>query len=653
MVKKEENGHERYSSGTLTDGTRRLAAIVFTDIVGYTGLTQSNEALAMRLLSKHRELLRPIFPKYSGREVKTIGDAFLLEFDSALEATECAVELQKTLHEYNQSTKETLLVRVGVHVGDVIHREGDVYGDAVNIASRIEPLASGGGICVSEQVYDQVRNKIPYKLIKLQTSELKNVKYQIDAYKLELPWEKGEMNPVREHDKHRLAVLPLANMSADPADEYFADGMTEELISAVSGISGLSVISRTSVMEYKGKGRRIAEVGDELNVGTVLEGSVRRAGDRLRVTAQLIDVEEDRHLWSEKYDRELDDVFKIQDDIAGKIAQALRVKLASIQELGRKQTENVEAYTLYLKGRYFWNKRSKEGIFEAMKLFQEAINIDPNYARAYSGLADAYHIAADYDFMDMVEGKAKAREMIMKALGLDDTLAEAHASFGLDLLGDLHYQEAQREFRRAIGLNPSYATAHHWLSNCLADLGNLNDAIDEIEKAHELDPLSPIINGVLSGDYEGIGRLDEALAILDKLIESEPTWGYYRRCYFFMITKVKDRAFADLEAWYKLDQDEGRYKWVLASLYGWFGDKEKALHLIRELQGKEFSQKHTWLVALSYAILGEKDAFFAWVDKAIGLNRVSVWDLRYSPFWDKVRNDPRFPNIFKRLGLPY
>jgi len=643
----------------VSDGTRRLAAIVFTDIVGYTALTQSDEPLAMKLLNKHRQLVRPIFLKHSGREVKTIGDGFLVEFDSALEATECAVELQKTLHEYNESAKETLLVRVGVHVGDVIHRNGDVYGDAVNIASRIEPLASGGGICISEQVYDQVRNKIPYKLVKLQAKSLKNVKFQIDAYKLELPWEREEMNPGRQHDKHRLAVLPLANMSADPADEYFADGMTEELISAVSNISDLSVISRTSVMEYKGKGRKISEVGDELNVGTVVEGSVRRSGNRLRVTVQLIDVGEDRHLWSEKYDRELDDIFKIQDDIAGKIAQALKVKLVSIQESGRKQTENMEAYTLYLKGRFLWSKRSKEGVLGALKLFQEAIKIDPNYAKAYSGLADAYYIAADYDFMDRDDGFAKAKEAVTKTLELDDRLAEAHASLGINLSNDMRYEEAQREYRTAIELNPSYATAHHWYSMCLVELGNLNEAIDEIEKAHELDPLSPIIANTLAKNYISIGKLDEALAMLDKLVENEPTDGnaYASRSEIFMLKKIKDRAFADWEAhaaWHKLAQGEELHKLGFAWLHGWFGEKEKASHIVQEMvQEPELLSKYPEIVAHCYAVLGESDEFFAWVDRAIGMKRFSVWELRYSPFYDKVRNDPRCPEIFKKLGLPY
>ncbi len=428
---------------------------MFTDMVGYTALTQTDEPQALSLLETQRNLMQPVLSKHGGRKVKTMGDGSLIEFGSALQATESAVEIQKVLHEYNEARLVKLSVRIGIHVGDVVHTDGDIFGDAVNIASRIEPLAGPGGICISEQVYDQVRNKIPYKLTKLQPKELKNVAFQIDTYKVELPWEGGGMNPGAEHDTHRLAVLPLTNMSSDSEDEYFADGMTEELIAAVSKIRELNVISRTSVMEYKGKGRRIAEVGDELNVGTVLEGSVRRAGNRLRITVQLIDVADDRHLWSEKYDRELDDVFKVQDDIAGKIAEALRVTFKALPETIHKQTENIEAYTLYLKGRFFWNKRRKDGILEAIKLFQAATRIDPAYARAYSGLADAYNIALIYGFMDDTEARPKGRDATMRALELDDTLPEAHASPGLMLFDDLRYQEAQQELRKAMELNPS------------------------------------------------------------------------------------------------------------------------------------------------------------------------------------------------------
>ncbi len=634
---------------------------MFTDIVGYTALTQKNEPLAMKLLEKHRELVRPIFLMHSGREVKTIGDAFLVEFTSALEATECAVEMQKTLHEFNESATERVMVRVGVHVGDVIHRDGDVYGDAVNIASRIEPLASAGGICISEQVYDQVRNKIPYELVRLQPRELKNIAFQIDVYKLDLPWEAG-MRPGSEYDRHRLAVLPFTSMSPDPNDEYFADGMTEELITSMSGLQGLQVIARTSVMNYKKKEKNVSEIGKELRVGTVLEGSVRKAGNMVRVTAQLIDVPTESHLWSEKYDRELDDIFKIQDDIAGKIAGALRVKLASVQEPGKKHTESIEAYTLYLKGRSLWNKRDKEGILGSMRLFQDAIKLDPDYARAYAGLADAYFMAAGTDWMEMADALAKSKEAATRALELDDTLAEAHASLGLNLWGDWRWEEALREFRRAIELNPSYASAHQWYSQCLSDMGRAKEAREETERAHELDPLSPIITmrvGVMDFLH---GKLDEAIATFDRLIEDEPAFAatYSWRALCFALKGMKERAYTDAEAFGKTsaraqfaDAEDAR-NLLLAGLYGWFGEREKALPMIEELIPK-VGKWGIWESAIAdcYATLGSRDEFFSWVDKAMSAKSVDPAGLRYSPFYDKVRDDPRFPEIFKKLGLPY
>ncbi|MGD0478302.1 MAG: adenylate/guanylate cyclase domain-containing protein [Nitrososphaerales archaeon] len=639
----------------MSQSERRLAAIMFTDIVGYTALTQRDESLAMKLLERHRELIRPVFSKHSGREVKTIGDAFLVEFDSALEATECAVEMQKTLHEFNETATNRVLVRVGVHVGDVIHRDGDVYGDAVNIASRIEPLASAGGICISEQVFDQVRNKVPYELVKLQPRELKNVAFQIDVYKLDLPWEAG-MRPESEYDKHRLAVLPFANISPDPNDEYLADGMTEELITAMSQLQGLQVLARTSVMNYKGGGTKLSTIGDELRVGTVLEGSVRKAGNRVRVTAQLIDVPTESHVWSDKYDRELDDIFAIQSDIANKIAEALRVRLAPVQRPAGKHAEIIEAYTLYLKGRFYWNKRDKEGVLGSLKLFQAAIGMDPDYARAYSGLADAYYIAATYGFIDTAEGLAKSNEAAMKALELNDMLAEAHASLGVNLYGDLRYEEAQRELRRAIELNPSYASAHHWYSLCLQDMGRAKEAMEEIEKAHELDPLSPVITLNVGGAHAYYGRLDEAIAILDKLIENEPAFAnsYLYRSYGFMLKGMKERAYADLEAFRKLARDEDRYKWAHAILYGWFGEGEKALPMIEELIQKVGNSSILESdIAACYAVLGDRDEFFNWIDKAISAKMITVVELRSSPLYDKVREDPRFPEIFKKLGLPY
>jgi adenylate cyclase len=397
----------------LTEGTRRLAAIMFTDIVGYTSLSQKNEAYALRLLEEHRKLIRPSFPKHNGREIKTIGDAFLVEFASALEAVRCAFDIQQLLNELNVNRPEERRIQlcIGIHLGDVVRSKNDVHGDAVNVASRIEPLASPGGISITEQVYHQIKNKFEFPFVSLGKRNLKNVQDPVEVYRAVLPWEtqaRDEPNP----EKRRIAVMPFTNISPDPRDEYFADGMTEELISTLSKIGELKVISRTSVMRYKGTSKNVGEIARELKMGSVLEGSARKAADDLRITAQLIDAESDEHLWSQDYDRRLENVFAIQKEIAQRVAETLKIQLLSseMKEIGKKPTENTQAYELYLKGRFLWNKRSKEGVFEVMKLFREAIDIDPNYARAYSGLADAYSIAASYDLMDWFDGVAKAKE---------------------------------------------------------------------------------------------------------------------------------------------------------------------------------------------------------------------------------------------------
>jgi TolB-like protein len=300
---------------------------MFTDIVGYTALTQENESATVQLLDDHRKLLRPIFASHGGREIKTIGDAFLVEFGSALDAVLCAVAVQSAMNDRKLARGAALSIRIGIHAGDVIETEGDLIGDAVNIASRIEPLAEPGGVCISRQVHMQVENKVPYDLIKIGPRVLKNVTEPLEVYKVMMPWDKANAVPSAQLDKNRVAVLPFTNMSSDPEEGYFADGMTEELITSLSGVRQLTVIARTSVMGYKGTTKKVREIGSELGVGSLLEGSVRKAGNRVRITAQLIDTATEGHLWAQNYDRQLEDVFAIQSEIAEKVAGELRIRL--------------------------------------------------------------------------------------------------------------------------------------------------------------------------------------------------------------------------------------------------------------------------------------------------------------------------------------
>ena len=415
---------------------RRLAAVMLTDIVGYSSLTQKNERLALELLEEHRKIVRPIVASHNGREIKTIGDAFLIEFESALEATQSAIDIQKSLHDYNQQSKtdRNIHLRIGIHLGDVIRRESDVLGDAVNIASRIEPLAEPDGICVSQQVYDQVRNKIDRSIEDLGPHQLKNIEYPINLYRI-LPLQENSETIEISLDKKRIAVLPFLNISPDPNDAYFADGLTEELIARLSTISGLKVIARTSIMRFRGTAKGVGEIGKELRAGTILEGSVRKAADRLRVTAQLIDATTEEHLWVENYDRQLEDVFAIQTELAQNVTDALKMQMLGEERehIEKKPTHDTGAYEFYLKGRYYCNERSREAVEKAIKYFEAAIKMDPRFALAYSGLADSYRTLVEHGHLPPSEGNTKSEEAARKAVELDETLAEAHTSLGFIL----------------------------------------------------------------------------------------------------------------------------------------------------------------------------------------------------------------------------
>ncbi|MGB8192364.1 MAG: adenylate/guanylate cyclase domain-containing protein, partial [Chitinophagaceae bacterium] len=389
---------------------RRLSAIMFTDMVGYSALTQTNEALALELLEEHRAILRPFFLKHQGREIETAGDAFFVEFNSAVEATQCAIEIQTALHERNNAAmpERRILIRIGLHIGDVVYVDNHVHGDGVNIAARMEPLAPVGGICVSEDVARQIRNKLPYPVIQLGAEKLKNISMPMKVYCIALPWlpkqkikrsgprkamlryalgvlaivvaafafffwKKNDDNTV--FPKIRLAVLPLVNISNNPNDEYFADGMTEELISSLSKIGGLNVIARTSIIKYKTSDKNISQISRELMVGTILEGSVRKVKNKARITVQLIDAASQEHIWTMDYDRDISDIFTIQSEIARNVANHLQVILVQSEKdmLDKKPTINTAAIQETLAGKQFLNKRTPENVQKALEHFKQAI----------------------------------------------------------------------------------------------------------------------------------------------------------------------------------------------------------------------------------------------------------------------------------------
>jgi len=636
----------------LSQGERRLAAVMFTDIVGYTALAQKDEALSMSLLEEHRALVRPFFPRHNGREVKTIGDAFLVEFGSALEAVRCAYDIQQSMHELNGSRPPggKVQLRIGIHLGDVIHSQGDVYGDAVNVASRIEPLATPGGICISEEVQRQVKNKFEFPMASLGPKELKNVSEPIEVYRMVMPWE-NEAAPV-ELDKNRVAVLPFASMSPDPNDEYFADGLTEELIDKLCQVKGLEVLARTSVMNYKKKEKNAAQIGRELKAGALLEGSVRKAGNRIRVTAQLINANTEGHLWSSHYDKDLDDIFAVQSDIAEKVAGELQVRLVQEEKrsLEKRPTESTEAYTYYLQGRELLRERAEPSLRQAVTIFEKATNLDPTFAKAITGIAECYWALVNDGYESYEKFVPKAELLVTKALQLDPELAEAHAILGYIGFLEDNVRQGIEEAKKAISLNPSLADAYWVLSNVAFLKQDKEEGMKALETCYRLDPIRPQYIEWLGDYYFYLGREDEALQHWEKTAQFAPAATSRVMTEYHLNKGDLDKAKETFSKVEKLEPTSNWLPWMRGFIAARMGDRESALRVIKELENKWTGASTLNDIAFVYYALGDLDSYFAYIDKATDQHVMRYRYVIYNPLFAKSREDPRYPALLDKLG---
>ena len=642
-------------------GERRLGAIMFTDVVGYSSISELDENRALRLLDEHRQILQSVFPSFEGRVVRTMGDAFLVEFASAVAAVNCAVEIQSRLSDFNakRTPEEKVFVRIGIHVGDIVHSGGDVLGDAVNVAARVEPLAEPGGVCITRQVVDQIEGKVNFKLVSMGSRELKNIHHPIELFKVIPASGTPQLVERRALDPRRVAVLPFVNLSGDPNDRYFVDGMTEELISTVSKIRELSVISRTSVMRYKDTTLSIGQIGRELTVGSVLEGSVRKAGNRVRITAQLVDSESDRQIWSQAYERDLTDVFAIQADIARQVAESLKIQLLSEDKkiLEKKATGNPEAYTLYLKGRFFWNERYEDEVRKAIQYFSQAVKVDPTFALAYSGLADCYLVLSDYGFTAPMQAASLARDYAVKALELDDKLAEAHASLGLALLiFSWDFDASERELKRAIELKPNYATAYHWYSIHLWQAKRYEESFSMGKKAIELDPYARAIVVGLAVDLMAMGKTAEAMKQLEKAVRLFPEYPvirFWTSNAFVAMSRIPE-ALAEARKALDLDKTRGtRQRLNLAWVCALAGEVQEARRQVDEVlseAGKAyFSPSQVAMVELA---LGNAAEGYRWMKKAFEERDGYVLYFASLPWFERYRQDPRWQDIARKMGRP-
>jgi adenylate cyclase len=550
---------------------RKLAALLSADAVGYSRLMGDDEQATFSTLKAYRDIFAQHITAHEGRVVDSPGDALLAEFPSAVEAVSSAVEIQRELAGRNASLPEhrKMHFRIGLNLGDVTEQDGALYGDGVNIAARLEALAESGGICVSGTVYDQVEGKLPVAFKFAGEQSAKNIAKPVRAYHALLDFaEKKEGGTPRPHAKHlamligsvllvgavlaswqatrsplapaqpapetalklpedpSIAVMPFQNMSGDPEDEWFSDGMTETLITDLSTLDRLFVIARSSTFAYKGKPADVRRVGRELGVRYVLEGSVQRTSERLRVNAQLVEAASARHLWAERYDRKLDDLFEIQDDIVQKIVTELDVKLRAGEQarVWRKSTGNREAYDLLMRGVAFSEKYTQENAARARELFQQALDLDPKFAVALVKLGWVYCNEGDAGWnRDPKESYVKAVELGRKAIAIDPSLGQAYALIANSLSSLEKHAEALDAAEKAVALSPNEADVLVLAGWVFALNGRAQVAVSLVERAIRLNPVTPYwYFGALGDSLLFANRVDEALPAQRKCVESAP-----------------------------------------------------------------------------------------------------------------------------------
>jgi len=513
------------------DTQRRLAAIVFADVVGYSRLMGADETGTLAALRGHRsELLDPLITGHGGRIVKTMGDGLLLEFPSVVDAVKCSLEIQYGMVERNADIADidALRFRVGVHLGDVIVEGDDIFGDGVNVASRIEALADPDGIAISDDAHRQVRDRLSIAWQDGGEHEVKNIARPISVWrwtpaeKQTLPIATATPESLAPPDGPSIAVLPFDNMSGDQEQEYFAAGITEDIITEISKIPGLLVISRNSTFTYKGKAAKAQDICRDLGVRYIMEGSVRKAGERVRITAQLIDGRSGGHLWAERYDRDLADIFAVQDDVTEKIVRALEVNLVegTRGRLARVETDIPEAYDYVLRGREQYRLFTKDGNLKARHLYEKAIELDPNYAAGYAGLAMSY--LHDW-FMGSSGALDQAFELALKASVLDPSLPLVYVALGNIHLFKKQYDEALSAIERWVEVEPGNADAYANLAGVMHFYGEPEQCIPLTDKAMRLNPFYPFYYVLYRGQaYLVMERYEEAVDALKRSAAHNP-----------------------------------------------------------------------------------------------------------------------------------
>ncbi|MCX6234955.1 MAG: hypothetical protein NT175_09585 [Bacteroidetes bacterium] len=634
---------------------RKLAAIMFTDIVGYSALMSKDESLALQVLDKNREIQMAALRQFNGEFIKEIGDGTLSIFQSSWDAVSCALEIQKI------TGKSSMTLRIGIHMGDVVISENDVFGEGVNIASRIESLGKPGCIFVSERVYEDMKNKKGFKAEYVGEKSLKNINHTVRIYSITTGKPGTEIaelivSDLTDKKEKSIVVLPFDNLSPDPDQEYFSDGLTEEVISDLSNVRSLRVISRSSAMTFKGTKKKIPEIAREVNVQYVLEGSVRKAGNSLRITAQLIDAASDAHLWAEKYSGTLDDVFDVQEKVSRSIVAALKLKLTpeESQKIAERPIDNVAAYQCYLKANAEIWRFNKSSLDSALDHLQKGLDILGDNALLYSAMAFVY-----WQYVNIGAGQeayiAEAEKHAQKALALDPESPQAH--FIIGMINGWVYGNVRahiRQLKMALAVNPNYVDALILLAGLSTmSVGKLAAAIPFVQRVRQIDPLDPWNYWLQGRLFFFDGQYKLAVEQFRQHYQFDPENLVVRFFYAWTLAYAGqiDEAFSIIDHSAQAAPNSVFTKFGLLLKYGLLKNREEAFGEMTPDFERTCRRDHQWsyIVATLLALIDARRESLDWLENAVERGFINYPELERNPYLDNIREEERFKKLIERV----
>ena len=634
---------------------RRLAAIMFSDIVGYTTLMGSDEDQAFKVLGKNREIHKRLVDKHKGECLKEMGDGILSSFQSASEAVQCAIGIQ------NEVGKSEITLRIGLHIGEVVFEEGDVFGDGVNVASRLQELAQEGTIYISESVQKEVKNKASIQTVFVTEKSIKNVDEPLKVFKVIIPdsriiKSRSAKSRSQMTNKKSIIVLPFENMSPDPEQEYFSDGLTEEIITDLSYIENLLVISRSSAMTFKGSNKKITDIAREVNVRYVLEGSVRKAGNNLRIIGQLIDAESDTHLWAEKYTGSLDDVFEIQEKVSRSIADSLKMKLTDEEDrkISDRQITDIQAYEYYLKAKSEINSWTELGMERALNYLHKGLEITGENVLLYYGMGLVYWTYINIGFRNKEECLNEAEKYVNKIFALDTDSVYGHRLLGVIKFRSSNLQQGIIHLKRALEQDPNDPDSLLWLTVTFCNVGRPDEGIPWIKQAIKIDPFNPWHPAMYAWVYIVKGNFSKAVEISIQAYNMAGNQPFFSvlQAIFLAYDKQYKESFAILDIAYKMDPENLWSQMGQCLKYALKGDHENT---IKAMSGgvKDKARCDLYdalLMAECDALIGEKEEAITSLEYAVNLGAINYpFYNKISPFLENIRGEPRFKKLMERV----